>query len=500
MPAAPIGPILGGIVLEFFWWGAAFLLALPVMALLLVLGPRVLPEYRDPNAGRLDLVSAGMSLVAILSVIYGLKQIVQDGFGPIPAVAILLGLAVGFAWVRRQQRLADPMIDVSLFRIRSFNVALSINFLSIFVLIGYFLFVAQYLQLVVGLSPLEAGLWSLPSALAFVIGSQITPRIVHLVRPEYLIGGGLFVAAIGLAMLSTVGTTNGLATLVDASIVISIGMAPVFGLTTEMIVGSAPPERPVRPLESARPGLSSVEHWAWRSWGPSAWPSIAARSPIGCQPTCRRRPRRSRETRWAAHWRSPTSCPRSLGPGGDAAREAFVSGMQLTTAVAAALALGLSALAWVALRSIDTPPDGRGGRRGRGEAAARRAGAREATGRDRLRLAGGTPSLGQQPHHGRQKANKQREAGELTAEAEIHVGHLRVRVARPPNAAERTRRPRKDTALASPSAAGYRPASRIAATAASNGRPVRSVSGPASSAVSAAPSSFTTSALNVSRR
>ena len=238
-----IGPILGGLVLEFFWWGAAFLLALPVMALLLVLGPRVLPEYRDPNAGRLDLLSAGMSLVAILSVVYGLKQIVQDGFGTIPAVAILLGLAVGYAWVRRQQRLADPMIDVSLFRIRSFNVALSINFLSIFVMIGYFLFIAQYLQLVVGLSPLEAGLWSLPSALAFVIGSQVTPRIVHRVRPVHLIGGGLFVAAIGLGLLATIGSANGLAMLVTASVVISIGMAPVFGLTTEMIVGSAPPER-----------------------------------------------------------------------------------------------------------------------------------------------------------------------------------------------------------------------------------------------------------------
>ncbi len=135
------------------------------------------------------------------------------------------------------------MIDLNLFRIRSFNVALLINFLAIFVAVGYFLFVAQYLQLILGLSPLEAGLWSLPSAIAFIVGSQAAPHIVRRVRPAYLIGGGLGLGAVGLVVLTQVGTTGGLPALVAASIIISLGMAPVFGLTTEMIVGSAPPER-----------------------------------------------------------------------------------------------------------------------------------------------------------------------------------------------------------------------------------------------------------------
>jgi MFS transporter, DHA2 family, multidrug resistance protein len=352
-----VGPILGGVVLEFFWWGAAFLLALPVVALLLVLGPRVLPEYKDPDAGRLDLLSAGMSLVAILSIVYGLKQIVQDGFGPIPAVAILLGLAVGYAWVRRQRRLADPMIDVSLFRIRSFNVALSINFLSIFVLVGYFLFIAQYLQLVVGLSPLEAGLWSLPSALAFVIGSQITPRIVHLVRPVYLIGGGMFVAAVGLAMLATVGTANGLAMLVTASTVISIGMAPVFGLTTEMIVGSAPPER-----AGAASGISETGAELGGALGLAILGSIGAavyrgevadRLPTSVPAEAEAVVRDTLGSALAVAGQLPGEIGTTVAT---VAREAFVSGMQLTTAFAAALAMALAVLAWVALRSIDIPP------------------------------------------------------------------------------------------------------------------------------------------------
>jgi DHA2 family multidrug resistance protein-like MFS transporter len=238
-----IGPVLGGLLLENFWWGSVFLLALPVMALLLVLGPIVLPEYRDPDAGRLDLASAAMSLVAVLAMIFGLKQIAQDGIGLIPVSSILVGLVVGGLFVRRQLALADPMIDLRLFRIPAFSASLAINFMSIFVIIGYFLFVAQYLQLVAGLSPLEAGLWSLPSAIAFVVSSNVAPRIVHSFRAAYVIGAGLALGAIGLGVLALVGGSNGLAAIVVGSIIISIGLAPVFSLTTDLIVGSAPPER-----------------------------------------------------------------------------------------------------------------------------------------------------------------------------------------------------------------------------------------------------------------
>ncbi|MDQ3054582.1 MAG: MFS transporter, partial [Actinomycetota bacterium] len=238
-----IGPVLGGVMLEFFWWGSVFLLALPVMAVLLILGPRVLPEYRDPEAGRLDVASAAMSVVAVLACIYGLKDIAQAGVSVPAVIAIVAGLAVTSLWVRRQQRLDDPMIDVSLFRIRAFNTALAVNFLAIFVAIGYFLFVAQYLQLVAGLSPLESGLWSVPSAIAFIVGSQLAPRVVQRVSAAHLICGGLAVAAAGLLMLAQVGRTDGLSTLIISSVVISFGLAPVFGLTTELIVGSAPPER-----------------------------------------------------------------------------------------------------------------------------------------------------------------------------------------------------------------------------------------------------------------
>src|ERR671915_185296 len=128
-----IGPVIGGVLLEFFWWGSVFLIGVPVMGLLLLLGPRSLPEYRDPNARRLDIRSAAMSLLAILGIVYGLKQIAQDGISPLPLVAILGGLALGIVFVRRQLRIESPIIDVTLFRIRAFSASLGAYLLGIFV-------------------------------------------------------------------------------------------------------------------------------------------------------------------------------------------------------------------------------------------------------------------------------------------------------------------------------------------------------------------------------
>ena len=185
-----IGPLLGGLLLQHFWWGSVFLLSVPVMVLLLVLGPVLLPEFRDPQAGRLDLISAAMSLAAVLLVIYGLKQISEDGLEWLPALSIVAGLAVGFVFLRRQQTLRHPLIDIRLFRLSAFSAALAIYLVGTFVAFGSFVFMAQYLQLVVGLSPLEAGLWTLPWAIAFILGSNLTPLIVRRFSPASVMAGG----------------------------------------------------------------------------------------------------------------------------------------------------------------------------------------------------------------------------------------------------------------------------------------------------------------------
>jgi DHA2 family multidrug resistance protein-like MFS transporter len=352
-----IGPVAGGVLLERFWWGSVFLLALPVMALLLVLGPRVLPEYRDPAAGRLDLVSAVMSLVAVLAVVFGLKLIAQDGVGPLAVLAVVVGLVVGVMFARRQLSLADPMIDLRLFRVQAFNAALATNLLGIFIVVGYFLFVAQYLQLVLGLSPLQAGLWSLPSAGGFIVASNLAPRILRRVRPAYVIGAGLGLAAIGLAVLTQVGGSRDadLAILAGASLVVSLGLSPVFTATTDLIVSSAPPER-----AGAASGISETGAELGGALGIAILGSIGVAVyrgqltdalPAGIPSEAATVARDTLGGAVGVAAQLPGEAGQVLL---DAARGAFIEGMQLTVTLSAVVALGIAVAATVLLRAVPT--------------------------------------------------------------------------------------------------------------------------------------------------
>jgi len=238
-----VGPLIGGLVLEHFSWGSVFLLNVPVMLLLLGLGPVLLPEFRDPDARRFDLGSAALSLVAVLTVIYGVKRVAEAGPGWIPAMAIVAGVIVGILFVRRQLTLTEPLIDLRLFRSPAFSASLVVNVLAFFVAFGSFLFIAQYLQLVLGMNPLAAGLWTAPSGIGFIVGSQLTPVIVRGVRPAFVMAGGLALAAVGFFVVAQVGASNSLAMIVSGFVIFSIGLAPVFTLATDLIVGSAPAEQ-----------------------------------------------------------------------------------------------------------------------------------------------------------------------------------------------------------------------------------------------------------------
>ena len=239
-----IGPLLGGLLLEHFWWGSVFLLSVPVMILLLAVGPSLLPEYRDPNAGKPDLLSAVLSIVGVLLIIYGLKLIAQDGVSPAAALSLLAGLAIGTVFVRRQKRLADPLIDLRLFSIPTFRASLVLYGGTILLLFGAFLFLPQYLQLVLGLSPLHGGLWTLPWAVGFVLGSLLTPALARRIRPAVLMSWGLALSAVGYFLLAAVGAgTGGLPLFGVATFVLTFFGSPLFTLTNDVIIGSAPPER-----------------------------------------------------------------------------------------------------------------------------------------------------------------------------------------------------------------------------------------------------------------
>lgn len=240
---AAVGPLLGGILLEHYWWGSVFLLSVPVMLLLLAVGPRLLPEYRDHSAGHLDLVSAALSLVSVLAMIYGLKHTAEHGVGGTGLGTFAAGLLVGYAFVQRQQQLADPLIDLRLFGSPAFSVALALYTSVAFTSFGIYIYLAQYLQLVLGLSPLAAGLWTIPMMIAFLIGSLLSPRLVRLVRPAVALSGGFLLGAVGFGMLATIGPETPLGLIIAGSIIYNLGMCPVVILATDLIVSSAPPER-----------------------------------------------------------------------------------------------------------------------------------------------------------------------------------------------------------------------------------------------------------------
>jgi DHA2 family multidrug resistance protein-like MFS transporter len=245
------------------------------------------------------------------------------------------------------------LIDLRLFQIPTFNVSLATNVISIFVAVGYFLFVAQYLQLVLGLSPLQAGLWSLPSSAGFILGSNIAPRFVHRIRPALVLGGSLLLAAIALASLTQVGGSTGLAIAVIASVVISLALSPVFTLTTELIVGSAPPERAGVASGISETGaefggalgiaiLGSIGTSVYRS-------AVLDRLPAGIPPEVSEI---ARDTLGAAVGVAG-QLPEELGVALLAVtRDAFVRGLHLTAAISAAVATGAAILAMVFLRRV----------------------------------------------------------------------------------------------------------------------------------------------------
>ena len=239
---AVIGPLLGGAILQRFGWSAVFLLALPAMLGLLILGPLLLPEYRTATSSRLDVTSALLSLAAVLTVIYGMKGIARDGMGWEQVSCVVLGIALGVLFVRRQRTLADPLIDLELFRAPAFRVALGTFTLTTLVVFGFYVFTAQYLQLVLGLSPLGAGAWMLFGSCSVVLGSMLAPSIVRRVHPAYVMGGGVGLTALGFVVYTQLAHWQ-LAAVAVGSTLVYLGMGPVYTLGTDLVVGAAPLSR-----------------------------------------------------------------------------------------------------------------------------------------------------------------------------------------------------------------------------------------------------------------
>jgi DHA2 family multidrug resistance protein-like MFS transporter len=275
--------------------------------------------------------------------------------GILPIGSIVIGVIVGVAWVRRQLGSSDPMIDLRLFRIPAFSASLVVNFLTIFVAVGYFLFVAQYLQLVLGLSPLAAGLCSVPSAIGFIVGSNAAPVLVRRLRPAYVMSGALVLAAIGLVALWQVGPSNGPLLAIVASVVIALGLAPVLTLTTDLVVGTAPPER-----AGAASGISETAVELGGALGISVLGSIGVaiyRGDLAHLP-----PALPLEAMVAARdtlggaVKVAASLPASIGSVVlDVSRGAFIEAMHVAAIISAVVAVAVASFAAVSLRHVPSP-------------------------------------------------------------------------------------------------------------------------------------------------
>ncbi|WP_137825509.1 MFS transporter [Brevibacterium sp. 2SA] len=239
---AAAGPIVGGALIEAFSWHAAFLMNIPVMILLLVLAPFLVPESRNPDPGRVDLLSIVLSLAGMIAVIYGVKTFAEGDEPSIAVVTFIAGFVLLVLFVIRQLRMPLPMINVRLFTGRAFTGAVVTNFLSVFALVGAMFALTQFLQLVAGLSIIESALWMLPQALVSAGAGFVAAALVKRIPTSIIVTAGMLVTAGGFAILLTLTPETHPGVIAVALSLVGLGAGVGLTLTNDIIMSSVRPE------------------------------------------------------------------------------------------------------------------------------------------------------------------------------------------------------------------------------------------------------------------
>jgi MFS transporter, DHA2 family, multidrug resistance protein len=243
MSGIALGPVLSGFLLEHFWWGSVFLINVPFMVMLLSLAPALVPEFRAPPPGRFDLVSATLSLGAVLPVIYGMQEIAASGLDAARVGAIAAGVGVGAAFVIRQARSRTPLVEPRLFRSRGFTGAVALNLVSMFAVVGFAIFATQYLQSVLGMSPFRAALWSMVPMAGTGIAVPLSQVLVQRADRAYVAAGGLLIAAGGYGILTQVHPRSPLWFVLIGASVYAGGVVGAVTVGNELVMGAVPPDR-----------------------------------------------------------------------------------------------------------------------------------------------------------------------------------------------------------------------------------------------------------------
>ncbi|MEU0178958.1 MFS transporter [Streptomyces massasporeus] len=340
-----LGSVMSGVLVEHFWWGSVFLVNLPAMLLLLLLGPVLLPESRNPHPGRFDLLSVPLSMAAVLPVIYGLKELASEGWNVRYAMSVTVGLLFAALFVHRQRTAASPLISPQLFRGRGFSPAVVLNLVAAFGMMGSAYFTTQYIQSVLDNSPLEAALWSLlpsvPIGLAAPVGAHLVQRGVP---RAYVVCGGFAVSSCGYVMLALV-DTDSLWLLLAACAVLACGIVTVMSQVADLALSSAPVEKAGAASSLLETGtefggalsmafLGSIGTAVYRHEIPDSAPAAARETLGGALAVADRLPGRAGDALATA------------------AREAFTSGMHTAAVTGAVLLAGAAAAAAVTLRRV----------------------------------------------------------------------------------------------------------------------------------------------------
>lgn len=345
-----LGSVMGGVLLEHFWWGSVFLVNVPAMVLLLILAPLLVPEFKDPAPGRFDLLSVPLSMGAVLPVVYGLKEIAVEGLTLTTTLCVAVGLAVGALFVRRQRTRPDAMISRDLFAHRVFGSGIALLTVAAFAMMGSAYFTTQYLQSVLGMSSLEAALWSLVPSLAIGVSAPAAATLAQRYDRRHVIAGGFLTGAAGFAVLA-LSSTDSLVVLLIGTAVIGCGVVTVIALVNDMALASAPPHKAgsaASLLETGQEFGGALGMAILGSIGTAVYrDDLAGSAPQGLPDGALHS---VRETLGGA-----TAVADGLpGPLGDAvltaAREAFVSGMRLAAVCTGVLLIAAAVLAATLLR------------------------------------------------------------------------------------------------------------------------------------------------------
>ncbi|MFG2673940.1 MFS transporter [Streptomyces sp. NPDC048445] len=242
---AATGPVIGGFLVEHFWWGSVFLINIPLMALLLPVGRLLLPESRGSDDGPWDVLGALMAAAGVLGVVLGVKRAgTGEGvLGPATLAPLLIGAALLVAFVRRQKRRTHPLIDMGMFARPAFSTAVGCIVLAMLALVGLELIAVQYLQLVLGLSPLETGLRLLPLTFAAMAAGATGSYTLRRVGPRRMVGLGFVLTAVAVLMLTVMGQHDRPGLLTVSFVVLGFGLQSTLFGAYESMLSEAPADR-----------------------------------------------------------------------------------------------------------------------------------------------------------------------------------------------------------------------------------------------------------------